>query len=110
MKKVTLTTTLELLRQQSACADGYRKLVKSLGVKWPATKKINLLMVLRSNGVDDMLWCLRAAQQDCSKVRVALAASFAKSVLKYYTKAYPTDTRVADCIKTCFLFSEGRAF
>ena len=109
MKKFTLTTTLKLLRKHGACEDGYRTLLKSLGPKWPKDKPINLLHILKSNGVQDMMWCLRATVEDSTIPRVAIAADMAISVLHIFAKARPNDTRVADCIKTCFAFVRGKA-
>ena len=93
MNKVTLTTTLELLKQHRACESGYRKLKKSLGAAWPKDKPINLLQVLESNGVQDMLWCLRATEQDCLKQRYLICADMAESVLHLFTAKYPNDNR-----------------
>ncbi len=55
-------TTFALLRQHDACMSGYRKLAKYLGGinRYGADKSIPLTVVLKSNGLDDTLWCLRA--------------------------------------------------
>ena len=106
--KFKLTTTLALLRQHNACESGYHTLLRSLGPKWPQDKTINLLQILKSNGAQDTLWTLRATREDSTLARVAIVASFAKSVLKDYTKFAPSDTRIADCIKTCFSFVKGK--
>ena len=108
IKKVRLTTTIALLRKHSACESGYRKLLKSLGAKWPADKPINLLRVLKSNGVDDMTWCFRATEQNCDKVARLIAADFAESVLKHFTKEHPNDNRPALAIKAARAFANGR--
>ena len=73
--KYKLTTTLTLLKKHNACTDGYRKLLKSLGPKWPQDKPINLLRVLKSNGVQDMCWCFRATAEDSPR---SLFSGFAK--------------------------------
>ena len=87
IKKVALHTTLTLLRANSACEPGYKQLQKSLGAKWPAEKPINLLRVLRSNGVQDMLWCIRATIEPYADFRQHLCgmyADFAESVLPIF--------------------------
>ncbi len=108
MKKILLTTTLAKLREHSPCEYGYRKLCKSLGAKWPADKPINLLRILKSSGVDDMTWCLRATKQNCGRVVRLMAADFAESVLKYFTKEHPTDNRPALAIKAARDFAIGK--
>ena len=99
MKKYRMTTTLDLLKKHRACPDGYRKLVKSLGTKWPHNKPINLLRVLESNGVQDMCWCFRATVEDSTIPSVLIAADFAQSVLKHFTAKHPNDDRPAKAIQ-----------
>ena len=108
MKKYRLTTTLALLKKHSACADGYRKLLKSLPAKWADDKPINLLRVLKSNGVQDMCWCFRATAEDSMVPRVLIAADMAESVLKYFTAKYPNDDRPAKAIQAARDFAAGR--
>ena len=107
-KKFRLTTTLALLKQHGACASGYSTLLKSLGSAWPQDKPINLLRVLKSNGVQDMMWVMRATVEDSTLPRVAIAANMAQSVLGHYTKFAPTDTRVTECIAACRDFVKGK--
>jgi len=97
--KTKLTTTLKLLRQHGACTDGYKKLRQSLGAAWPAGKPINLLHILKSNGVQDMMWCLRATEQDCLRERYLICADMAESVLHLFTAQYPADARPALAIQ-----------
>ena len=108
MKKFTLTTTLELLHQHCACESGYRTLVKSLGVKWPKDKPINLLQILDSNGVQDMCWCFRATVEDSLVPRLLCAADFAESVLHYFTDKYPNDGRPTKAIQAARDFAAGK--
>ena len=108
MTKITLTTTLALLREKGACVDGYKKLKKSLGSKWADDTPINLTHVLDSNGVSDMLWCLRATQQKNDRVARLMAADFAESVLRHFTKVRPNDTRPAEAIQAARDFANGK--
>src|SRR5580765_8322321 len=108
IKKARLTTTLAKLREHSAWESGYRKLLKSLGAKWPADKPINLLRILKSNGVQDMLWCLRCTLEENFKVRLLMSADFAESVLKYFTKYDANDKRPAAAIKAARDLAAGR--
>lgn len=103
-----LTTSLKLLREKGACADGYRKLLKSLPKGWKDDKPINLLRVLKSNGVQDMCWCFRATREDSTIPRVLIAADMAASVLKYFTTKYPDDDRPAKAIQAARDFAAGK--
>ena len=64
-----------------------RSSAQSLGAKWPHEKPINLLRVLKSNGVQDMLWCIRATIEPYADFRLHLCgmyADFAESVLPMF--------------------------
>jgi len=75
-----LTTTLVLLQQHHACKSGYGKLLRHIGADYPKDQEINLLTILESNDVQDMLWCLRATQENSQVISVKLAREFADSV------------------------------
>ena len=87
-----LTTTLNLLKEKHACKEGYEKLIRSLGINYSKDKSINLLTILESNDLDDMLWCLRAVEQDISEV-IKFAAIAAEKVLPIFEAKYPDDKR-----------------
>ena len=55
-----VTTTLNKIRKHSPCADGWEKLLKSLGKNKADDEPLSLMTVLESNGLEDALWCLRA--------------------------------------------------
>jgi len=97
--KVVLTTTRNLLRKNGACKPGYEKLLRHIGRGYPADKPINLLTVLENNGVPDMVWCLRATEQDCLNQRYLICADMAESVLHLFTAEYPKDDRPAKAIQ-----------
>lgn len=54
-----ITTTLNAIRAQQPCADGWEKLLHRLGKTAPDDDPLPLVTVLESNGIDDALWCLR---------------------------------------------------
>ena len=108
IKKIRLTTTLAKLRKHSPCASGWGTLLQSLPADYPETKPINLLHILKSNGVQDMMWALRAATPDKPKLRVSMCADMAARVLKYYEARYPDDKRPRDCIHACRQFVRGK--
>jgi hypothetical protein len=57
---MTITTTLNRIREHSPCADGWQKLLRHLGKTKADDEPLALTTVLESNGVGDALWCLRA--------------------------------------------------
>ena len=59
MKMRVVTTTLRQIRQHEPCADGWRTLLSSLGKTGADDEPLPLTTILRSNGLDDALWCLR---------------------------------------------------
>jgi hypothetical protein len=107
IQKTQLTTTLALLKQHGACASGYKTLLASLPAHYPKDKPISLLHILKSNGVQDMMWALRATKQDKPKVRVAICADMAARVLLHYEARYPDDKRPRECINACRQFVRG---
>lgn len=53
-------TTLNKIREQGPCIDGWEQLLSSLGKTKADDEPLSLLTVLDSNGLDDTLWCFRA--------------------------------------------------
>ena len=86
----TLTTTLNRIRACSPCKDGWSTLLRSMPDMDHDTE-FNILRVLDSNGVQDMLWCLRATEG--KSAIVALAVAFAESVLYVFESVKPGDNR-----------------
>ena len=90
-----LTTTLQRIKEAHACADGYRTLVKHLGgcKSYGMDTEINLLTVLESNGVQDMIWCFRCTVEDSKFTASQLAIEFTAECLPIFEKRYPNDFR-----------------
>ena len=106
-----LTTTLAKIRACSPCESGYTKLVKHLGgVKaYGADTPINLLTILTSNGVPDMLWCLRATnEEDGKRIASQLAIEFAAEVLPIFERRYPDDLRPRQAIQAARDYLAGK--
>ena len=103
-----LTTTLRLLRNAHACTPRYTFLREALGSKYGDNKPINLLAILKTNGLDDALWALQATAQNCDMVARLMAADFAESVLPIWAKKYPKDDRPAKAIKAARDFARGK--
>ena len=52
-----MKTTLNKIRKHSPCADGWQKLLTSLGKTKADDEPLSLLTILDSNGLDDAIWC-----------------------------------------------------
>ena len=55
-------TTLNKIRAQGPCADGWAKLLRHLDKTQADDEPLALTTILDSNGLDDALWCLRACE------------------------------------------------
>jgi hypothetical protein len=58
-----LTTTLNRIRAHGPCEDGWRKLLAGLGKTRADDEPLPFAAILRINGLDDALWCVRAEPQ-----------------------------------------------
>jgi len=58
-----ITTTLNAIREEGPCADGWAKLLKHLGKTQADDEPLLFVTILDSNGLDDALWCTRAAPE-----------------------------------------------
>jgi hypothetical protein len=72
-------TTLNRIRANSPCFDGWRKLLAHLGKTKADDEPLAMTVILESNGLDDALWCLRAEPQHSAIWRL-LAVHYARQV------------------------------
>ena len=56
-----MKTTLNKIRKFSPCESGWTKLLKHLGKTQADDEPLDFLTILKSNGLDDALWCLKSA-------------------------------------------------
>src|SRR3972149_5762335 len=56
-----ITTTLNAIRAHSPCESGWKKLLAHLGKTQADDEPLPFATILASNGLDDALWCCRAA-------------------------------------------------
>jgi len=56
-------TTLNKIRQHSPCTDGWVKLLKHQDKTEADDEPLSFLTILESNGLDDAIWCCRAAPE-----------------------------------------------
>ena len=61
-----LFTTLNKIRAHSPCESGWKKLLAHLGKTAPDDEPLPFAVILKSNGLDDALWCCRVAPE-CEK-------------------------------------------
>ena len=59
-----LTTTLNRIRAQGPCREGWEKLLKGLGKTAADDEPLAFSKIAEINGLDDALWCCRAAPQE----------------------------------------------
>jgi hypothetical protein len=110
MKKVVFTSTLNVIRKNSPCESGWRKLLAHLGKTKIDDEPINLLTILESNGVQDMCWALQCVEHpDLEKIARLMACDFAAAVLPLYEKKYPKDKRPAEAIRVARRYANGKA-
>jgi len=58
-----ITTTLNKIREHQPCSKGWKKLLGHLGKTEADDEPLPFSIVLKSNGLDDALWCCRAAPE-----------------------------------------------
>ena len=103
-----LTTTLNKIRACSPCASGWQTLLKHVGKDFDPDAEINLLTILESNGVADMLWSLRATDQDSKRIASQLAIEFAEQALPLFEKRRPNDERPRKAIQAARDYLDGK--
>lgn len=92
------TTTLNEIRAEGPCKNGWIKLLKHLGKTEADDEPLELLTILESNGPDDAIWCLRVPSLE--RLSRHFQAWCAEQVLHIYEREYPGDMRVRDQIAT----------
>lgn len=100
---MTITTTLNAIRQHHPCADGWAKLLASLGKTGPDDEPLSLVTILDSNGVDDAVWALRAVTGEDARIR-RYAVWCARQV-----QHLMTDTRSTNALDVAERHADGLA-
>ena len=96
-------TTLNRIREQSPCAEGWKKLLTHLGKTQADDEPLSFVTILDSNGLDDALWCCRAEPEQSSMWR-HFAVDCAESV-RHLMK----DQRSIDALNVARLHANGQA-
>ena len=103
-----LTTTLNKIRACGPCTSGWQTLLKHVGKDFDPDAEINLLTILESNSVADMLWTLRATNQDSKRIASQLAIEFAEQALPIFEKRRPNDERPRKAIQAARDYLDGK--
>ena len=102
-----ITTTLNKIKACEPCGPGWEKLLTSLGKTGPDDEPLNLLHILKSNGVNDCLWAFRCTEGN-DRIYRHMAADFAESVLYIFEDKYPNDNRPRLAIDAARDFADGK--
>ena len=91
------TTTLNAIRAQQPCHDGWTKLLAHLGKSKADDAPLLLLTILDSNDLDDTLWVLQNTKCD-ERLSRHFGAWCAEQVLHIFEAAMPGDMRPRNAI------------
>jgi len=97
-----MKTTLKAIREHGTCEHGWVKLLASLGKTKADDEPLSLLEILKSNGLDDALWCLRAVDGHDKEIRL-YAVWCARQV-----QHLMTDKRSLDALDVAEAFAHGK--
>ena len=98
-----ITTTLNRIREHQPCTDGWAKLLAYLGKTKADDEPLPYAVILKSNGLDDALWCCRAEPQYAKEWRL-YAVWCARRV-----QPLITDQRSLDALDVAERFANGEA-
>ena len=98
-----LTTTLNRIRDHGPCAPGWEKLLSHLGKTKADDEPLGFDVIIKSNGLMDALWCLRAEPSHQKEYRL-LAVSYARDV-----EHLMEDKRSIKCLDVAERFANGQA-
>jgi len=99
-----MDTTLNQIKEQSPCKDGWKKLLKYLGKSQGDDEPLGFEVILDSNGIRDAVWCLRVLPY---KDRCLFAAEVAESVLNIFESKHPGDDRPRKAIEAVRMWHRG---
>lgn len=101
-----MQTTLNKIKSDSPCEDGWKKLLNHLGKTEADDEVLELRTILESNGIDDTIWAFRAVEGKDKEIRL-FAADCAELVLPIFEKQYPNDDRPRKAIQSARDYANG---
>ena len=96
-------TTLNKIRACEPCTDGWKKLLKHLGKTEADNEPLNIKDIVKSNGLDDAVWCLQSVDGKDQEIRL-FAVWCARQV-----QHLMTDQRSLDALDVAERFANGLA-
>lgn len=96
MEPFNTVTTLNEIRANNPCLEGWGTLLAHLGKTSADDEPLDIKVILESNGFDDATWCLCA--ESLERLSRHFQAWCAEQVLPFFETAYPSDSRVRDQI------------
>ncbi len=99
-----METTLNKIKAFAPCSGGWSKLLKGLGKAKANDSELELMDILKHNGIKDAVWALRCFDY---KDYGLFLADIAESVLHIYTAKHPYDERPASAIKAVRDYCKG---
>ena len=85
-----IKTTLNKIKEREPCSDGWKKLLKHLKKTGPDDEPLSFLEILKSNGIDDAVWCLCVLPY---KQRCLFQRDMAYLVLHIFERKHPKDNK-----------------
>ena len=98
-----ITTTLNHIRDNHPCTEGWTKLLAGLGKTKADDEPVAYAAILRINGLDDALWCMQAEPQHSHLWRM-FAVRCARKV-----EHLMTDQRSRDALDVAERHANGQA-
>ena len=101
-----MTTTLNKIKAQSPCKNGWDVLLNHLGKTQAYDEPLSIATIIKSNGIQDAVWALRAVEGNDKEIKL-FAADCAESVLHIYEKQYPNDDLPRKAIQAARDYANG---
>ena len=101
-----MTTTLNKIKAQSPCKNGWDVLLNHLGKTQAYDEPLSIATIIKSNGIQDAVWALRAVEGNDKEIKF-FAADCAESVLHIYEKQYPNDDLPRKAIQAARDYANG---
>ena len=98
-----MQTTLNQIREQGPCRNGWEKLLRNLGKTASDDAPLSIITILDGNGLDDAIWCLRAVKGHDREIRL-YAVWCAREV-----QHLMTDPRSINAIDVAERYANGQA-
>ena len=96
-----ICTTLKAIKEHSPCPEGWKKLLKHLGKTKCDEEPLPLVEILKSNGLDDAIWCLRSVDNKSVRLYAVACAREVQHLM--------TDARSLKALDVAEAYANGKA-